>query len=148
MFPVCGLRRARRHDTTRRLAATSIELMFRNRISLIRRSCRVWLAIVEGSPDRNRLLPLIYLQEWTGADDRRHEIGGTLATLKRILFSPWPATKGLATRPWLAGRYWVAGRGHRRDGRFLPARSRSSIRSRRSFVRSAAPCGLRSRIPC
>ena len=75
--------------------------------------------IVDGSPDRSRLLPSIYRQEWTGADDRKHEIGGTLATLKRVLFPPWRTTKGLATRPWCTGLYWVAGRGYRRDGRFF-----------------------------
>ena len=36
-----------------------------------------------------------------------------------MLFPPWRTTKGLVTRPWLTGRYWVAGRGHRRDGRFF-----------------------------
>jgi hypothetical protein len=75
--------------------------------------------IVEGSPDRSRLLPEIYRQEWTGADDRRHEIGGTLAALKRVLFPPWPVAKGKVRRPWLVGRFYVAGRGHRRDGRFF-----------------------------
>ena len=75
--------------------------------------------IVDGSPDRSRLLPLIYRQEWTGADDRLHETGGPLATLKRVLFPPWRITKGLATRPWCTGLYWVAGRGYRRDGRFF-----------------------------
>ena len=75
--------------------------------------------IVEGSPDRRRLLPSIYRQEWTGADDRKHEIGGTLAALKRVLFPPWRTAKGLVTRPWCTGLYWVAGRGYRRDGRFF-----------------------------
>ena len=75
--------------------------------------------IVDGSPDRNRLLPSIYPQWWTGADDRKHEIGGTLTTLRRVLFPPYRVAKGLARRPWLAGRYYVAGRGHRRDGRLF-----------------------------
>ena len=75
--------------------------------------------IVESSPDRSRLLPEIYRQEWTGADDRRHEIGGTLAALRRVLFPPWRTAKGLATRSWCTGLYWVAGRGYRRDGRFF-----------------------------
>ena len=61
----------------------------------------------------------IYPQEWTAADDRKHEIDGTLATLKRVLFPPWRDRKGPYHAPWLAGRYWVAGRGHRRDGRFF-----------------------------
>ena len=65
------------------------------------------------------MLPSIYRQEWTGADDRKHEIGSTLATLKRVLFPPWRTAKGLATRPWCTGLYWVAGRGYRRDGRFF-----------------------------
>jgi hypothetical protein len=75
--------------------------------------------VLHGGPDRNRLLPGIYREQWTANDDRRHEIGGTLATLKRVLFPPWRTTKGLATRPWCAGLYWVAGRGYRRDGRFF-----------------------------
>jgi hypothetical protein len=75
--------------------------------------------IVEGSPDRSRLLPKIYGQEWTGRDDRRHEIGGTLATLKRVLFPPFGAARGRAAQPWCSGLYWVAGRGHRREGRFF-----------------------------
>ena len=36
-----------------------------------------------------------------------------------MLFPPWRTAKGRVTRPWLTGRYWVAGRGHRRDGRFF-----------------------------
>ncbi|MFL5253944.1 MAG: hypothetical protein ACJ8AI_13815 [Rhodopila sp.] len=75
--------------------------------------------IVESAPDRHRLLEEIYPQAWTGADDRRHEIGGTLATLKKVIFPAFRLSGGVATRPWLAGHYWVAGRGHRRDGRFF-----------------------------
>jgi hypothetical protein len=63
--------------------------------------------------------PTIYPQEWTAADNRRHETGGTIATLKRILFPPWRTARGRATRPWCAGIYWVTGRGYRRDGRFF-----------------------------
>jgi hypothetical protein len=73
--------------------------------------------VLHSGPDRCRLRPDIYPQEWTAADDRRHELGGTLATLKRVLFPPWRNAKGRARRPWCVGRYWVAGRGHRRDGR-------------------------------
>ena len=73
--------------------------------------------VLHAGPDRNRLRPDVYPQEWTAADDRRHEIDGTLATLKRVLFPPWRTAKGRATRPWCTGLYWVAGRGYRRDGR-------------------------------
>jgi hypothetical protein len=46
--------------------------------------------------DGHPLRPGIYPQEWTAAHGRRHEIGGTLATLKRVLFRvrralPWAA---------------------------------------------------------
>jgi hypothetical protein len=62
--------------------------------------------IVEGSPDRSRLL-----------------IGGTLATLKRVLFPPFGASRPVHSCPYIFGRcaglYWVAGRGHRREGRFF-----------------------------
>ena len=38
-----------------------------------------------------------------GFDDRKHEIGSTIATLKRVLFPPWRTAKGLSTRPWCTG---------------------------------------------
>ena len=124
-------------------------------VSLVGRTCSAAVCprrrrgvVLHAGPDRNRLRPDVYPQEWTAADDRRHEIDGTLATLKRVLFPPWRTAKGRATRPWCTGLYWVAGRGYRRDGRSSPARSRNSIRSRQSFARSAAPYGLRLHTPC
>jgi hypothetical protein len=75
--------------------------------------------VLHSGPDRCRLRPDLYPQEWTAADDRRHELGGTLATLKRVLFPPGRIANGRATRPWCIGLYWVAGRGFRSDGRFF-----------------------------
>jgi hypothetical protein len=71
--------------------------------------------MVDSAPDRMRLHPKIYKAAWTAEYDRKSETGGFLATVRRVLFPVWQRQG--PTIPMCAGRYWVAGRGHRREGR-------------------------------
>jgi hypothetical protein len=76
--------------------------------------------MVDSAPDRKRMHPSIYKEVWTGQDDRKSEVGGFIATARRVLFPAWQRQG--PNLPMCAGRYWVAGRGHRREGRAFVCR--------------------------
>lgn len=73
--------------------------------------------VVDSGPDRHRLHPTIYTRTHTAEYDRPFEVGGFAETLGRVLCPAWQPS-GPRER-WVIGRYWVDGRGHRRDGRLF-----------------------------
>jgi hypothetical protein len=71
--------------------------------------------VVASGRDRNRIHPEIYPKPHTAEYDVKHEVGGMIPTLQRVLYPRWWGDRQRPT--WCVLRYWVKGRGNRALGR-------------------------------